>query len=85
MNATAGLFQIGLSMSKFVNSKSMKEIDNFRPGYFELQIKSIGLYSESPVSVVTPKTLSKEEMMSRRPLLLKVFLRMSKLFFSEKA
>ena len=55
INVTGGLYQIGMVMSKFTIAKNMTAIDNFRPGYFELQISEIGLYSS------TPKSTTKDE------------------------
>lgn len=78
-------------MSKFVFAPEPLEIDNFRDGFFELQIKEIGLYkhqtieSQDKVAIQTPKILTKSEAKSRRPLLLKVLLPVSKLFFSEQS
>jgi len=44
-----GIFQIGVSLSKFVMGVNMTELSNFRPGYFELQIQSIGFYTGGEV------------------------------------
>lgn len=90
LDVTNGLYQIGLSLSKFMISKNVTEIPNFRPGYFELQIKEIGIYTrqekeeEEDVKIPVPTTLSKSEIAKRRPLLLKILLPIAKLFFSEK-
>lgn len=88
VNVTGGLYQIGLSMSKFVNAPNRTEIENFRPGYFELQVKGIGLYTDDEtetVAATTPKTLTKKEVQAKRPMMLKVLLPVLKLFFSEQA
>lgn len=85
MDVSNGLFQVGMTMSKFLLAQNMTGLDNFRPGFFELQVKSIGVYSEDKVNVATPKTLSADEMKNNRPLLVKVLLRVAKLFFSEEA
>lgn len=98
MNVSAqGIFQIGLTLSKFRSAQNMTVIDNFRPGFFEVQIKNIGVFSYAPeeggaqlvsplVSTLDPpKTLSKHEVDQNRPLLVKILLPLSKLFFSEQA
>lgn len=87
LNATGGLYQIGLGLSKFQIAQNMTQLDNFRPGFFELQVKEIGVYkrqAESALTINTPATLSKEEMEKKRPLLLKIILPIAKIFFSEK-
>lgn len=87
MNVSSGIYQIGLTLSKFVLAQNMTELENFRAGFFELQIKSIGVYfpSEKQDVVSAPKTLSKEEMERKRPLALKLLLPAAKLFFSEQS
>lgn len=85
LSTTGGLFQIGLTMSKFRLGKNVTEVENFRPGYFELQLKEIGVYSGNENLVVdSPTTLPKEEVKKRRPLVLKIFLPVANVFFSEK-
>jgi len=49
LNVTGGLYQIGMTMSKFQIATNTTEFFNFRPGYFELQIKEIGVYSSNKV------------------------------------
>lgn len=72
------------------------EIDNFREGYFELQIKQIGLYFESDmekdiirtdnaITKTIVQTLTKEEMIKKRSPVFKLLIAVSKIFFSEKA
>merc|ERR1711865_996004 len=40
-----GIYQIGLSLSKFqTKSTNVTELPNFRSGYFELHIQTIGVY-----------------------------------------
>ena len=98
MNVTAqGIFQIGLTLSKFRSAQNMTVIDSFRPGFFEVQIKNIGVYSNaleedgvlhvlSPDSSLDPpRTLAKHEVEKNRPLPVKILLPLSKLFFSEQA
>jgi hypothetical protein len=83
MDVSRGIYQIGLTLSKFRLAQNMTVLDNFRAGYFELQIKSIGLdYTDEEHAPVptTPRTLSREEMKRSRPLLVKTLLPLSKLF-----
>ena len=85
LNVSNGLYQIGLSLSKFVISKNVSEIQNFRPGFFELQIKEIGIYSGTKDgNIAVPTTLSKNEIAKKKPLLLKLLLPISTLVFNEK-
>ena len=86
LNATGGLFQVGISLSKFQMAKNVAELENFRPGYFELQLQDIGVYKNGDIieTVVSPTTLDKAEAAKRRPLLLKILLPVAKVFFSEK-
>ena len=82
---------VGMSLSKFVIGVNTTELENFRAGFFDLQIRQIGFYNnantdkEDVPAVVPVGTLSKAEVEKRRPLLLKILLPISKLFFSEKA
>lgn len=88
LNATGGLYQIGISLSKFQMATNTTEIKDFRSGYFELQIKEIGVVNsriggnEDAIELV--QTLSKEEMEKKRPVVLKVLIPITKLLFSEK-
>lgn len=96
LNTTGGLFQIGISLSKFQIGVNMTEVPNFRPGFFELQLKEIGLYTSSgsdggkasydaALAYVQPvKTLSKEEVEEKRPFLLKLLSPVFKFLFNEK-
>lgn len=96
LNVTGGLFQIGVTLSKFRIGSSTTELPNFRAGYFELQLKEIGVYSressvgttvsESPLlETQSVKTLSLEEAKQKRPALLKILSPVTNLLFSEKA
>jgi hypothetical protein len=87
LNTTGGIYQIGVALSKFQISRNMSEIENFRPGYFELQLEAIGVYSNSTESmqVAGLSTLSPEESKRKRPLIVKMLLPVSKIFFSEKS
>ena len=86
LNATEGIYQIGLSMSKFQISPNANEIENFRPGYFELQLQTIGLYSNDAASlqVTGPITLPPAESKRKRPLIVKVLLPVISLLVSEE-
>jgi hypothetical protein len=86
LDASGGLYQIGLSLSKFMISRNVTEIPNFRPGFFELQIKEIGFYTRQNENVLisVPATLSKNEIAKKKPLLLKILVPITKLVFSEK-
>ena len=97
MNVTGGLYQIGMVMSKFTIAKNMTSIENFRPGYFELQLAEIGLYNEDGAAdnnneedsskssaVMDVQVLSKDEASKQSPVLLKILRPVAKLFFSEK-
>jgi hypothetical protein len=87
LNVTGGLFQIGMTLTKFVLGENTTELENFRPGFFELQLKEIGLYKEEAATTMntlaSPQTLSEEEAKRQRALFLKILKPVSKLFFSE--
>lgn len=91
LNVSAGLYQIGMTMSKFAFAPEPLEINNFRDGFFELQIREIGLYkhqtmdSKDEVAVQPPKILTKSEAKTLRPLLIKILSPVSRLFFSEQS
>lgn len=86
LNTSNGLFQIGLSLSKFVISKNVTEVENFRPGFFELQVQEIGAYSttETAFSIESPATLEKGEIEKKRPILLKILRPLLNVLFNEK-
>jgi hypothetical protein len=94
LNLTGGIFQIGMTMSKFKMAQNTTILDNFKAGYFDLHISKIGFYSNDTESdtmesiskaVVVPDTLSKAEAQRKRPLPFRVLLPIAKLLFSEKA
>lgn len=93
LNATGGLYQFGITLSKFQMAAATTEIPDFRPGYFEVQLKEIGFYSGSrsnedgsslgsEFSMV--QVLSKQEVEKKRSVSSKVLLPIFKLIFSEK-
>jgi hypothetical protein len=88
LNTTGGLYQVGMTMSKFIFGGDLVPLDNFRDGFFELQIQEIGLYKDgqdvTSLQVTTPEVLTKNEAKKNRSLMLKVLAPVSKLFFSEK-
>lgn len=86
LNTTGGLYQIGLSLSKFQMAQNMTELENFRPGYFNVELKTIGVYSHATntLSVNEPSTLSLEESKRKRPILVKILAPVFGLLFSEE-
>jgi hypothetical protein len=93
LNTTGGLYQIGISLSKFQMATNTTEIQAFRAGYFELQLKEIGFFSSvcnnedavplgDAFSIV--QVQSKEVLETKRTVLSKVLLAIAKLLFSEK-
>uniref|UniRef100_A0A7S4ACN5 NADH:ubiquinone oxidoreductase intermediate-associated protein 30 domain-containing protein n=1 Tax=Pseudo-nitzschia australis TaxID=44445 RepID=A0A7S4ACN5_9STRA len=58
LDPSGGLFQIGMSLSKFKIASNTTELPNFRPGYFELQIREIGVYGTSSSSIKTSEEAS---------------------------
>jgi hypothetical protein len=95
LNVTGGLFQIGLSLSKFQIGTNVTEISDFRDGYFELQLREIGVYSKKHSVLGTAgtslletgqvRTMTKEEAKKKRPILLKILSPVTSALFSEKA
>lgn len=90
LDVSGGLFQIGMTMSKFKIAVNTTELENFRPGFFDVHIQKMGFYKdETATSTVkaasVPDTLTKEQAAKRRPLMLKALLPLAKIFFSEQA
>lgn len=90
LDVSGGLYQVGLTMSKFMMASNTTELENFRPGFFEVHIQKIGFYTTNDAPMgestnVLPNTLSKEEANKKRPLALKLLLPIAKIFFSEQA
>lgn len=95
LDVSGGLYQIGMTMSKFKIAVNTTELEDFRPGFFDVRIRQIGFYKDDddgdnydagyvqPASV--PDTLTKEEAAKKRPLVLKMLLPVAKIFFSEEA
>lgn len=46
LDVSNGIFQIGMTMSKFLMAVNTTELENFRPGFFDLHIQRIGFYQE---------------------------------------
>jgi len=92
LDVSSGLFQIGMTLSKFQMAANMTTLENFRPGYFEMQIQEIGVYTSDANAVEsttanlfeTPKTLTKAQAEKNKPVPLKILGPILKLFFSEK-
>jgi hypothetical protein len=95
LDVSGGIYQIGMTMSKFKIAVNTTELENFRAGFFNMHIKEIGFYNDNDDTTtpgmavasdeVVPDTLSKKEAESKRPMLLKMLLPVAKLLFSEKA
>lgn len=89
LDTSGGIYQVGMTMSKFVFGKNLTELEGFRDGFFEFHMKEIGLYKDSndkaaQLAPVVPNVLTKQEAQKQRPLVLKVLLPIAKLFFSEQ-
>jgi hypothetical protein len=91
LDVSGGLFQIGMTMSKFKIAVNTTEIDNFRDGFFNVHIQKMGFYTndDTAASTVTqgtvPDTLTKEQADKKRPMIIKLLLPVAKVFFSEQA
>ena len=92
IDLSGGIFQIGMTLSKFKMGVNTTVLENFRAGFFDLHVQRIGFYKEAeaetslPASVLKiPDTLTKKEAERKRPLPLKILLPVAKLLFSEKA
>lgn len=88
LNYTSGLFQLGMTLSKFALDGELK---NFKDGVFQVLIREIGFYyevtNENDVQSNNIKLdiLSKAEAKKKRPVILKIMLPITKiLFFSEE-
>jgi hypothetical protein len=92
LNVTGGLFQIGVTLSKFQLGTNVTMIPNFRAGFFELQLKEIGLCSKSTSTMDSKslletrvvRTLSNDEARKKRPIILKILAPVTNVIFSEK-
>ncbi len=93
LDVSGGIYQIGMTLSKFQIAVNTTQLDDFRPGYFNLHIQRIGFFkNDAGNDVVTdgsvakvPDTLTKKEAERERPLVLKLLLPIAKLLFSEQA
>lgn len=98
LNTTGGIFQVGMTLSKFKMAQNTTVLENFRAGYFDLHISQIGFYATKKTddvaiatittesTIVSVETLSKTEAERKRPKILRfVVLPIAKLLFSEKA
>eukprot|EP00527_Entomoneis_sp_CCMP2396_P004995 CAMPEP_0198145054 /NCGR_PEP_ID=MMETSP1443-20131203/20733_1 /TAXON_ID=186043 /ORGANISM="Entomoneis sp., Strain CCMP2396" /LENGTH=392 /DNA_ID=CAMNT_0043808573 /DNA_START=42 /DNA_END=1216 /DNA_ORIENTATION=+ len=89
LNVTGGIYQIGMTMSKFELGENVTELENFKAGFFEYHLKAIGLYKEGvkddDLSLTSsPKVLSAEESKKKTSPMLKVIRPVSKLIFTEQ-
>lgn len=90
LDVAGGLFQIGMTMSKFKIAVNTTELEDFRPGFFDVHIQKMGFYKEdeetsSVQEANVPDTLTKEQAAKKKPLVLKLLLPIAKIFFSEQA
>ncbi|KAL7469549.1 hypothetical protein ACHAXS_009802 [Conticribra weissflogii] len=93
LDVSGGIYQIGMTLSKFQIAVNTTQLNDFRPGYFNLHIQRIGFFkNDAGNDVVTdgsvakvPDTLTKKEAERERPLVLKLLLPIAKLLFSEQA
>ena len=95
LDVAGGIFQIGMTLSKFKIAVNTTQLDDFRAGFFDLHIQRIGFYNNEGNSLAldasvestedVPETLSKKEAEKKRPLPLKILLPVAKILFSEKA
>ena len=93
LDTTGGIYQVGMTMSKFLMRENTTTLENFRAGFFDLQLECIGVYfndgdsnqisKDKHTSVLQVQTLSKEEAARKRPLLLTLLFPVLKIFFSE--
>lgn len=88
LDVSQGLYQVGLTMSRFPFGE--KPLKNFREGFFEVHVQEIGFYSDSspqssPLVLDPPEVLSKDEARKRIPLIVKILLPISRVFFTEQS
>jgi Complex I intermediate-associated protein 30 (CIA30) len=86
---TRGVCQIGLVLSKFAIAEQMTLMPNFRPGFFELLIKDIGIVYKDATAAAAPScltvaSLTKEDAMAQRPMLIKTLMPLSRILSTEK-
>lgn len=87
-NNTKGVYQIGLVLSKFSMAEQMTAMPNFRPGFFELLLKDIGVVYKNAAaaapSSLTVASLTKMDANAKRPMLIKTLMPLSRIIFTEK-
>ncbi|KAL7525945.1 hypothetical protein ACHAXR_001235 [Thalassiosira sp. AJA248-18] len=44
LDVSGGIYQIGMTLSKFQMAENTTELENFRPGFFDMHIQRIGFY-----------------------------------------
>lgn len=94
IDVSKGLYQVGMTMSKFKFGENMTVLENFRDGFFQFDIQEIGSYYQGGGSLVAatvgelkakePQVLTKEEAKKRQPMVLKLLLPLLNIFFAEK-
>jgi len=78
----SAIYQLGMTVSKFVLGPQMTELENFRNGTFQLDISELGVYTEHPTEVPladsfggsAPAALSEREAQAQRPWLLRMLI-----------
>lgn len=87
LNTTGGIYQVGMTMSKFVFGANATELNSFRDGFFEVHFKEIGFYrqqsSSQELAVGLPQILSESEAKKQRPVVFKIISPFFPLLFSE--
>ena len=81
------IFQVGVVISKFMISESMETIDDFRDGFFSMDVKDIGFYGGDGGSG-QPGELASETIAegdAKRPMPVVILSPIFKLFFNEKS
>jgi hypothetical protein len=94
LDLSGGIFQIGMTLSKFKIAVNTTTLDNFRPGYFDLHIWRIGFYKNGEQSeavtasdaraISIPDTLTKKEAEKNALCCLESFFLLQNCCFLEK-
>lgn len=84
-----GIYQIGMTCSKFIMALNTTELDNFRGGYFNLHIQDIGIYTPNEKNmneIQSPQTLTSLEAKKKQSMIFKILRPIfSLLLFSEES
>merc|ERR1719253_286972 len=46
LDVLGGIYQIGMTLSKFQMAQNTTELEDFRPGFFDMHIRRIGFYGD---------------------------------------